>query len=210
MKKVALISFLIVLIDQIVKIYIKTTMTIGQDGFDIGILKIHFVENPGMAFGTELGFPYGKLILGLLRIGAITAIILYVKKLLIHKAPNGLLIAVSFVLAGAIGNVIDGAFYGLIFSESNYFDVAQAFPSGGGYETFMHGKVVDMFQFTIEIPSWSPLYPGKQLFPFIFNVADAAISIGVFVILLGYRKYFKSPQTETAAEKESDSDNEEE
>jgi len=185
-------------------------MTIGQDGFDIGIMKIHFVENPGMAFGTELDFPYGKLILGLLRIGAITAIILYLKKLLTSKAPFGLLVAVSCVLAGAIGNVIDGAFYGLIFSESNYFDVAQMFPPDGGYETFMHGKVVDMFQFTIEVPSWSPFYAGKQLFPFIFNVADAAISIGVFAILLGYRKFFKSPQTEMVTENESISNHEEE
>lgn len=210
MKKVALISFLIVLIDQLVKIYIKTTMTIGQDGWDIGIMKIHFVENPGMAFGTELDFPYGKLILGLLRIGAITAIILYLKKLLTNKAPFGLLVAVSCVLAGAIGNVIDGAFYGLIFSESNYFDVAQLFPAEGGYESFMHGKVVDMFQFTIEFPSWSPIYPGKQLFPFIFNVADAAISLGVFVILLGYRKFFKAPHNELATENNSPETNEEE
>lgn len=210
MKKVALISFLIVLIDQLVKIYIKTTMTIGQDGWDIGIMKIHFVENPGMAFGTELDFPYGKLILGLLRIGAITAIILYLKKLLTNKAPFGLLVAVSCVLAGAIGNVIDGAFYGLIFSESNYFDVAQLFPAEGGYESFMHGKVVDMFQFTIEFPSWSPIYPGKQLFPFIFNVADAAISVGVFVILLGYRKFFKAPHNELATENNSPETNEEE
>ncbi len=185
-------------------------MTIGQDGFDIGIMKIHFVENPGMAFGTELDFLYGKLILGLLRIGAITAIILYLKKLLTSKAPFGLLVAVSCVLAGAIGNVIDGAFYGLIFSESNYFDVAQMFPSDGGYETFMHGKVVDMFQFTIKVPSWFPFYAGKQLFPFIFNVADAAISVGVFVILLGYRKFFKSPQTEMVTENESVSNHEEE
>ena len=210
MKKVAIISFLIVLIDQLVKIYIKTTMTIGQDGWDIGIMKIHFVENPGMAFGTELDFPYGKLILGLLRIGAITAIILYLKKLLTNKAPFGLLVAVSCVLAGAIGNVIDGAFYGLIFSESNYFDVAQLFPAEGGYESFMHGKVVDMFQFTIEFPSWSPIYPGKQLFPFIFNVADTAISIGVFVILLGYRKFFKAPHNELATENNSPETNEEE
>jgi len=210
LKKVALISFLIVLIDQLVKIYIKTTMTIGQDGWDIGIMKIHFVENPGMAFGTELDFPYGKLILGLLRIGAITAIILYLKKLLTNKAPFGLLVAVSCVLAGAIGNVIDGAFYGLIFSESNYFDVAQLFPAEGGYESFMHGKVVDMFQFTIEFPSWSPIYPGKQLFPFIFNVADTAISVGVFVILLGYRKFFKAPHNELATENNSPETNEEE
>ncbi len=210
MKKVALISFLIVLIDQLVKIYIKTTMTIGQDGWDIGIMKIHFVENPGMAFGTELDFPYGKLILGLLRIGAITAIILYLKKLLTNKAPFGLLVAVSCVLAGAIGNVIDGAFYGLIFSESNYFDVAQLFPAEGGYESFMHGKVVDMFQFTIEFPSWSPIYPGKQLFPFIFNVADTAISVGVFVILIGYRKFFKAPHNELATENNSPETNEEE
>ena len=170
-------------------------MTIGQDGLDLWLLKIHFVENNGMAFGTELNFPYGKLLLGLLRIAAITAILIYIKKLLTNKAPLGLLIAVGCVLAGALGNVIDGAFYGMLFSESNYFDVAQ-FDPGNGYSSFMHGQVVDMFEFTIPCPKWLPWYdasPDHLLFPFIFNLADAAISVGVITILVGYRRYFKAP-----------------
>ncbi len=195
LKRVLLIALLIVILDQVIKIYVKTTMTIGQDGLDMWLMKIHFVENNGMAFGTELNFPYGKLLLGLLRIAAITAIFIYIKKLLTRKAPVGLLIAVGCVLAGAIGNVIDGAFYGMIFSESNYFDVAQSFPPDGGYSSFMHGEVVDMFQFTIAFPDWFPFWGGKQVFPFIFNLADAAISIGVITILVGYRKYFKAPPT---------------
>ena len=171
-------------------------MTIGQDGLDFWLMKIHFVENNGMAFGTELNFPYGKILLGLLRIVAIAAITIYIKNLLTKQAPKGLLFAVACVFAGAIGNVIDGAFYGMIFSESTYFDVAQLFPTDGGYETFMHGKVVDMFQFTIAFPDWLPFWGGKQVFPFIFNLADAAISVGVVTILIGYRKYFKTPSAD--------------
>lgn len=172
-------------------------MTIGQDGLDLLLMKIHFVENNGMAFGTELDFPYGKLLLGLLRIGAIVGIFIYIRKLLSNSAPLGLLIAVGCVLAGALGNVIDGAFYGMLFTESNYFDIAQ-FSPGNGYASFMHGKVVDMFEFTIPCPKWLPWYdasPDHLLFPFIFNLADAAISVGVITILAGFRKYFKAPPT---------------
>lgn len=200
MKKVALITFIILLLDQVVKIYVKSTMTIGQDGFDIWFFKAHFVENNGMAFGTELNFKYGKLTLSLLRIAAITAIVVYINKLLTKKAPFGLIISVSCVLAGAIGNVIDGAFYGMMFSESTYFEVAEFLPVEGGYSGFMKGKVVDMLQFTISLPDWFPIWGGNQLFPFIFNIADAAISIGVVSILIWHRKYFKSEtkiQTET-------------
>ena len=191
MKKVALITLLIILLDQVVKIYVKSTMTIGQDGFDIWFFKAHFVENKGMAFGTVLPFKYGKITLSLLRLVAISAILVYIKNLLTKKAPIGLLIAVSCVLAGAIGNVIDGAFYGLLFSESTYFEVAQFLPVEGGYSTFMMGSVVDMLQFTVSFPEWVPYFGGEQAFPFIFNIADASISIGIAMILIWHRKYFK-------------------
>lgn len=170
-------------------------MTIGQFGLDLGILEIHFIENPGMAFGFELPFTGGKIVLGLLRIAAIVAITLYVKKLLTKQAPIGLIIAISCVLAGAIGNVIDGAFYGMIFSESSYSEVAQFLPAEVDYSEFMKGQVVDMLEFTFNLPEWFPFWGGKQAFPFIFNIADAAISIGIVVILVWYRSFFKSQTT---------------
>lgn len=210
MKKVALITLIVLILDQVVKLYVKSTMTIGQDGFDIWFFKAHFVENNGMAFGQEFNFAYGKLILGVLRIIAITAIFIGIRKLISSKAPTGLLIAVGCVFAGAIGNVIDGAFYGMMFSESTYFEVAQFMPPEGGYSSFMHGKVVDMLQFDVSLPEWSPFLSGKQIFPFIFNIADAAISIGIFTILIWHRDYFrKEKQLPLAPETEVDSSEEE-
>jgi signal peptidase II len=195
LKKVALITFLIILLDQAIKIYVKSTMTIGQHGFSFWILDTEFAENPGMAFGTILPFKYGKITLSLLRIVAITAIIVYIKKLLTKKAPLGLLIAVSCVLAGAIGNILDGAFYGLIFSESNYFNVAEFLPDAGGYQSFMMGSVVDMIKFDINLPEWFPFWGGKHAFPFIFNIADASITVGVATILIWHRKHFRTEES---------------
>lgn len=171
-------------------------MTIGQHGFSFWILDTEFAENPGMAFGTILPFKYGKITLSLLRIVAITAIIIYIKKLLEKKAPLGLLIAVSCVLAGAIGNILDGAFYGLIFSESTAWDTlpAQFMPAGGGYADFMMGNVVDMIKFDITLPEWFPFWGGKHAFPFIFNIADASITVGVSMILIWHRNYFKTEE----------------
>ncbi len=210
MKKVALITLIILILDQVVKLYVKSTMTIGQDGFDIWFFKAHFVENNGMAFGQEFNFAYGKLILGVLRIIAITAIFIGIRKLISNKAPTGLLISVGCVFAGAIGNVIDGAFYGMIFSESTYFEVAQFMPPEGGYSSFMHGQVVDMLQFDVSLPEWSPFWAGKQIFPFIFNIADAAISIGIFSILVWHRDYFRKEKTLVLVpEPEADSSEEE-
>ena len=209
MKKVALITLIVLILDQVVKLYVKSTMTIGQDGFDIWFFKAHFVENNGMAFGQEFNFAYGKLILGVLRIIAITAIFIGIRKLISSKAPTGLLIAVGCVFAGAIGNVIDGAFYGMIFSDS-VNEVAQFMPPDGGYSSFMHGKVVDMLQFDVSLPEWFPFWAGKQIFPFIFNIADAAISIGIFTILIWHRDYFsKEKQLPLAPETEVDSSEEE-
>lgn len=196
MKKVALITFLILLLDQVIKIYVKSTMTIGQHGFNFWILDTEFAENPGMAFGTILPFKYGKITLSLLRIVAITALIIYIKKLLAKKAPLGLLIAGSCVLAGAIGNILDGAFYGLIFSESTYWQVAELMPLGEGYEDFMMGNVVDMIKFDITLPEWFPFWGGKHAFPFIFNIADAAITVGVSIVLIWHRKYFRTEDKE--------------
>ena len=194
-KSVALI-FLILFVDQFLKIWIKTHMQIGQEIrlFDSWGL-IHFIENNGMAFGMEMGGKAGKFILSIFRIIAITGIGFFLSSLIRKKASVGLILAVSAIMAGAIGNIIDSAFYGLIFSES-YNQAAILFPPGGGYSSFLHGRVVDMFYFPIintHWPDWSPIKPGQSFVFFrpVFNVADSAITCGVISIILFQKKMFK-------------------
>ena len=151
LQKSALIVFLVLLADQILKIWIKTTMTLGQEFPAIGDwFIIHFVENNGMAFGFEFGGEYGKIFLSLFRIVAVLGIGWYIMKLSKKDIPMGFIACASLIFAGAIGNIIDSAFYGLIFNDS-YGQVATLFPEGGGYETFLHGRVVDMFYFPFVI-----------------------------------------------------------
>lgn len=157
---------------------------------------IHFIENPGMAFGLEFGGDWGKLALSLFRIGAIIMIGIFLYKLIKKNAPSGLIISIALILAGAFGNIIDSAFYGIIFSESSYFETASMFPTEGGYASFLHGKVVDMLYFPLfdgHFPDWLPIWGGEyfQFFRPIFNIADSAISIGVFIILLNQKRFFK-------------------
>ena len=195
-KKSVLFIFLIILSDQILKIWIKTHMILGQEiplFGDWGI--IHFIENNGMAFGMEMGGKPGKLILSVFRIIAVIAIGWFLSELIRKKTNISLVLAVSAIMAGAIGNIIDSAFYGMIFSES-FSQPAVLFPPGGGYSTFLHGRVVDMFYFPIidtTWPDWSPYRPGQSLIFFrpVFNVADASITCGVFSILLFQKKMFK-------------------
>lgn len=160
---------------------------------------IHFIENPGMAFGFEFGGEMGKLALSLFRIVAIIFIAIYLKKLIKEEANRGLIICASLVLAGAAGNIIDSAFYGIIFSESPAFSPQTAimFPPEGGYASFLHGHVVDMLYFPIidtYWPSWIPLVGGDKLqfFRPIFNIADSAISIGMILILINQKRFFAS------------------
>jgi signal peptidase II len=155
---------------------------------------IHFIENNGMAFGMELAGKFGKIILSVFRIIAVVGIGYYIHQLIKKNAPTGLVISVSLVLAGAIGNIIDSAFYGLIFNDS-YPQVASLFPSEGGYAPFLHGKVVDMFYFPLIegiFPDWFPVWGGKHFVFFrpVFNIADSAITIGISIILIFHRKYF--------------------
>jgi len=171
-------------------------MQIGQEIrlFDSWGL-IHFIENNGMAFGMEMGGKAGKFILSIFRIIAITGIGFFLSSLIRKKASVGLILAVSAIMAGAIGNIIDSAFYGLIFSES-YNQAAILFPPGGGYSSFLHGRVVDMFYFPIintHWPDWSPIRPGQSFVFFrpVFNVADSAITCGVISIILFQKKMFK-------------------
>lgn len=157
---------------------------------------IHFVENNGMAFGLSLGGEYGKLLLSLFRIIAVGALIYYLRVLLKTGSSRGLMISFALILAGAMGNIIDSVLYGVIFSESPYHGgTAELFPAGGGYASFLHGKVVDMFYFPIintTLPAWLPFWGGESFMFFkpVFNVADAAISVGVINILIFQRSFF--------------------
>ena len=156
---------------------------------------ILFNENPRAAFGMQLGGTWGKLLLSLIRIAAIVLIAWYLHRLVKKSAPTGVLVGGALILAGAIGNMIDSAFYGLIFSESTPYAAATLFPEGGGYAPFLHGKVVDMLYFPIinsTWPDWMPLIGGREFtfFSPVFNIADSYITVAVFYIILFQRKFF--------------------
>jgi signal peptidase II len=194
-KKSFLFIILILLLDQILKIWVKTHMQIGDELHMFGKFgTLHFVENNGMAFGMEMGGKTGKFILSIFRIIVIFGIGWFLNSL-IRKGTNlGLILAVSAILAGAIGNMIDSAFYGVIFNES-FSQHAVLFPPEGGYSTFLQGKVVDMFYFPIinsHWPSWSPIKPGESFVFFrpVFNIADSAITCGVISIVLFQKRMF--------------------
>ncbi len=187
----------VLLADQILKILVKTRMTMGQSIHVIGDWFIlHFTENVGMAFGLEFAGNYGKLILSIFRIIAVIFIIIYLVHLIRKDASKGLIACISLILAGAIGNIIDSAFYGLIFSESYFNQTATMFPEGGGYAPFLYGKVVDMFYFPIikgTFPAWIPFRGGEEFIFFrpVFNIADSAITTGVFILLIFQRRLFR-------------------
>ncbi len=181
-------------------------MFLGQQyEFLGGNFILHFTENNGMAFGMELAGEYGKLFLSVFRIAAVAGIGWYLYSLVKNNAPTLAVVSISLVFAGAIGNIIDSAFYGLIFSES-YGEVAKVFPPEGGYAGFLHGKVVDMLYFPIiegHFPSWFPFLANDHFLFFspIFNISDSAITAGVALILLFQRKFFMSANPETSVTK---------
>jgi signal peptidase II len=195
-KKSILFIILILIIDQILKIWIKTHMQIGDEIHIFGKYgMLHFIENNGMAFGLEWGGKTGKVMLSIFRMIAIIGIGWFLNSIIKKKVNLALVLAVSAILAGAAGNLIDSAFYGLIFSES-YSAPAVMFPPEGGYSSFLHGRVVDMFYFPViqtHWPAWSPFRPGESFIFFrpVFNVADSAITCGVLSILIFQKKMFK-------------------
>jgi signal peptidase II len=195
-KKSVLFIVLILVVDQALKFWVKTHMQIGDEIYLFGKRgMLHFIENNGMAFGMEMGGKTGKFVLSIFRIIAIGAIGWFLASIIRKKVNTGLVLAVSAILAGAAGNLIDSAFYGMIFSES-YTAPAVLFPPGGGYSSFLQGRVVDMFYFPIiqtHWPDWSPFRPGESFIFFrpVFNVADSAITCGVISIILWQKKMFK-------------------
>lgn len=189
----------ILVIDQVTKIVVKTTMTLGQSIPVIGDrFLIHFTENYGMAFGLEFSGEYGKLILSIFRIIAVVFIGYYLAYQIKRSAHSGLILCISLIIAGALGNIIDSTFYGLIFSESLFNKPAVFLPEGGGYGSFLHGKVVDMLYFPIiqgRFPEWMPFRGGETFIFFrpVFNLADSAITTGVFVLIIFQKRFFKKP-----------------
>lgn len=194
MKKPLIVIFLVLLVDQISKFWIKLNMTIGESFSVLGDwFQIYFIENNGMAFGWEFGAEFGKIALGTFRIIAVALFFYLIYYLSKKNVKFGPLFGISLITAGALGNIIDGMFYGMIFSESTFTQVATLFPEGGGYAGFMQGKVVDMLYFPLfTFPDWIPFFGGQIFFSPIFNIADSAITIGFLYLLIFQWNFLKN------------------
>lgn len=188
------------MLDQSLKVWIKLNMHLGQSFDLLGTwCKIYFTENKGMAFGLTLSGAYGKLILSVFRIFAVCLMGWYVTRLIQQKASKGLIISLSMIIAGALGNIIDSAFYGMLFSGSHH-GIATFLPANGGYASFLHGSVVDMFYFPV-YSGYLPAWMGGsyvELFRPIFNLADVSITFGVLSIIIFQRSFFVDEQPATA------------
>lgn len=205
---VLLVVFLVIVLDQWLKIYIKTNFFLEDNIAIFGLewARLHFTENEGMAFGITMAGEYGKLFLTLFRIIAVGFLGHFIYRLIQSNESTGLLISFTLILAGALGNVIDCVSYGVIFSESvrdfhGNGQLATFMPEAGGYAPLMYGKVVDMLYFPMVntiLPEWVPFWGGErfQFFQFIFNIADAAITTGVISILFFHRSFFKTESEE--------------
>lgn len=196
-RELVIFALLLLLVDQLTKIWIKTHMTINESISVAGDwFYIRFIENNGAAYGFELGGEYGKLALSLFRIVAVILIAFYIRRLTLKRVKRGVLLGFTLIFAGALGNILDSMFYGLIFSDSTVSTVAHFTSFGAGYETFLHGAVVDMLYFPIidtVLPEWVPIYGGEPyvFFSPIFNLADSYITIGFIYMLLFERRFFK-------------------
>jgi signal peptidase II len=196
-KRSVLIILSVLVADQALKLWVKLSFFLGDSiplfgqGHDWAYLQ--FVENRGMAFGLEFGGGFGKIALTLFRIVAVIGIGYLLARAIKDKRNNWLVVSLSLIFAGAMGNIIDSAFYGLIFDASTPFHKAVLFPAEGGYAPFLHGAVVDMFYFPLlhgHFPQWLPIWGGEEyeFFRPVFNIADAAISVGVVMLILVQRK----------------------
>jgi signal peptidase II len=197
-----LIVIAILLIDQAIKIWVKTSMMLHESIHVTDWFYITFIENMGMAFGMQLG---SKIVLSLFRVFAISALTYYIWLEVRRKSRTGYIVCLAMVLAGALGNLIDCLFYGMVFCESSPFYVSYFVPFGTGYAPFLMGKVVDMFYFPLietEWPLWMPFVGGEHFVFFspVFNFADASISVSVVLLLLFYRKEISRISLSSAAE----------
>ena len=201
LKKSILVIIVVLLIDQISKIYIKTSFSLHEEIPVFNWFRIVFVENKGMAWGFELPGNYGKLVLTLFRLVAITGIGYWLYDSIRKNSSRILIFCIALIFAGAFGNIIDSILYGIIFNESTSTQIAEFLPEGGGYEEIFYGKVVDMIQFTFYddiLPDWIPIWGGKHFsfFDPVFNIADSAISIGVFLLLIFNKRAFPKKEEE--------------
>ena len=200
-----LLVTVVILLDQALKIWIKTSFPYGHvlDMAGQNWAQLYFIENPGMAWGMELGGNWGKLILTLFRLVAVTFGTWYLIKIVREGYHRGFIVCAALIYAGALGNLIDSMFYGLIFEESTYMHVARFVSPGNGYGGFLHGKVVDMLYFPMvrsTFPQWMPFLGGKEFefFSPIFNIADAAISVGVLTLLVFQKRFLHKNHEEEA------------
>lgn len=194
LRKAYLIVFIILLVDQLSKIYIKTNFILGEEIKVFNWFRIHFIENEGMAWGTVIPGAYGKLILTLFRLMVVPLIGYWLWDSVVRKqSSNYLIVAISLIFAGALGNIIDSVFYGVIFNDSSY-QLASLF-SDKPYGQWLYGKVVDMLYFPLfegDFPEWLPIIGGQhfKFFNAIFNIADTAISTGVGILIVFNKKAF--------------------
>ena len=201
LKKAGFLIILILLIDQVSKLYIKTNFALGEEIEVFDWFRILFVENEGMAWGTKIPGEYGKLALTLFRLAAIVGIGYWLWDSVKKGGSRILITSIALIFAGAFGNIIDSVFYGVMFTDS-YGQVASFLPESGGYSSLFHGKVVDMLYFPLwkgYLPEWIPIWGGKYFtfFEPVFNIADSAISVGVAMLLLFNKKAFpKEKQVE--------------
>jgi len=221
-RNVVFLIALIIIVDQVLKIWIKTNYSTGKVAEILPWFHLHFIENPGMAWGWKFGNETGKVVLTLFRMAAVIFGTWYLGKIVKQHYHKGFVVCASLIYAGALGNLIDSTFYGMIFDKGLHFDpvAKDYFPyyhevarfSSDGYSSFLHGSVVDMLYFPIfntTFPSWFPFWGGQEFefFSPIFNVADASISIGVITLVLFQKRFFKKqhqkesfPTVETNAE----------
>ena len=197
LRSAVLLILLVLLADQALKIWIKTNFTFGSVMNIMGLpwAQLYFIENEGMAWGWKLGGETGKVMLTLFRLADVLFGTWYLGKIVRQQYTRGFIICASLIYAGAVGNLIDSMFYGMIFEESSYAHVAKMFPEKG-YAGFLHGRVVDMLYFPMvrsTFPTWMPFIGGEpfEFFSPIFNIADASISAGVLTLLVFQKRFFR-------------------